>query len=720
MCSRPRIQRASTASLLYGAVLVVLAVLPGAAAAQRVRVGPDTQLQEVDFAFTREQSFSADELRKQLAEPVRGTHIKLRRTFGWLPFVSPVEPAPFDPVELQRDVVRLRQFYERAGFVGTAVRYQVTTPGPNLLAVRFLVTEGEPVQLTKLVVAAPDSTPPEAWLPAELQRPWKEFAADLRSGESKRLGEEESRAAETAVVGWFRDHGYPFVGVRPMRETDPVTRATRLHLEVTCGPRSRIGSIEVVGAQRVDPGVVRKTLPLAPGDWYSERKVTEGQRALVNLNLFHVAVVEVPPQPPDSLIHLRARIEEGKPRLVTGEVGYLSDAGLTLKGEWAHRNYFGGARNLAVSAVAQTGVWAWEADPERILRGTVSLTQPGIIGRHVSLVTSPYLEYRDDYRDLSTRVGFDATLVYLREGWVKSASLQYGISSQQVFEYRNGSGGDLTLFDLVEAALDSLSERNNRSAITLAATLGRQDHPVHPRRLLLFRPSLAVTVPEGINTAQYTRLDLSTSLQQPLHGRVSFWGRAVVGRLYPFGKSVPPTGGEDALERFLELRDYTFTAGGTGDVRGWGSRMLGPKIPDLIVNEDTTLTSLRADRYVPVSGLARITVSGELRLPLPGLSTGWGTHVFLDGGRVWNPDEVYVGKDSYDQERFFFSTGVGIDRDTPVGPVRLSAGWMLNPSMLDVLKPQEFIDDTENGVLGSRPTPWSRRLQVHLAIGAVF
>jgi outer membrane protein assembly factor BamA len=335
-------------------------------------------------------------------------------------------------------------------------------------------------------------------------------------------------------------------------------------------------------------------------------------------------------------------------------------------------------------------------------------------------VTSPYLEYRDDFRDLSTRVGFDATLVYLGTGWVRNASLQYGISSRRIYEYRDGEGGNLSIFDMLQAALDSLGERNNHSAFTLAATLGQQDHPVRPQRLLLFRPSVAVTIPQSINTAQYTRLDLSTSLQRPLHGRVSFWGRAAVGRIYPFGKSIPQAGGQDGLERFLELRDYTFTGGGTGDVRGWESRMLGPKIPDVIVGEGADSTQVRADRYVPVTGFGRVSMSGELRLPFPGLSAPWGTHVFLDGGKVWIPDERYAGPDPYDQERFFFSTGCGFDRDTPVGPVRLSVGWILNPSPLDVLKSQEFIDDLENGTLGSRPTPWTRRMQVHFAIGAGF
>jgi outer membrane protein insertion porin family len=716
---RARSQYQPHAAVLL-ALLAALATVAGPARAQRVQVGPDTQLQWVDFEFTHAQSFTKDELRAQLAEPMRGKHATLRHCFSFLPMVDAVPDALFDPVELQRDVARLRGFYQRAGFLRPDVKYTVLTLQPNRIAVRFLIDEGTPQMLEKLVIAGPDSTPPEQWLPPHLRRAWKDFATELARAESKRFGEKEAKTAEAAVRTWFLDNGYPFVQVRADSTQPQDARARRLQLGVTPGPRARIGAIEVVGTQRVDPAVVRKRLPFAPGDWYSARQFTTGQRDLVNLGLFHLAVVEIPPQAPDSVVSVRVRVEEGNPRLVTGEVGYLSDAGLSLRGEWAHRNYFGGARNLAVAAFAQTGVWAWEDDPERLARGSVSLTQPGAIGRRVSLVTSPYLEYRDDYRDRSSRLGFDATLVYLSEGWLKTASLKYGISSRRVYEYRTGEGGNMDIFDLVQAAFDSLGERNDLSAVTLSATLGRQDHPVRPRRSLLFRPSLEVTTPQGFNTAHYTRIDFSTSVQQPLHGRISFWGRAALGRLFPFGASIPEANGEDALERFLELRDHTFTAGGSGDVRGWGSRMLGPKIPDVIVGDAADSLHLRADRYVPVSGLARITLSSELRFPFPGLESGWGMHAFFDGGKVWDPDGRYAGTDPYDQERFFFSAGGGIDRDTPVGPIRLSAGWMLNPSPLDVLKPQEFIDDLEHGVLGSRPTPWTRRLHVHFAIGAGF
>ena len=57
------------------------------------------------------------------------------------------------------------------------------------------------------------------------------------------------------------------------------------------------------------------------------------------------------------------------------------------------------------------------------------------------------------------------------------------------------------------------------------------------------------------------------------------------------------------------------TAGGTNDVRGWGDRMLGPKVPDVEANIEGADTVLTADRYVPIGALARLSGSVELASP---------------------------------------------------------------------------------------------------------
>lgn len=702
-----------------GALLVACAVVAFPSRAERVHVGPDTQLRLVEFAIVGDRTFSDDELKGQLAQRTLGKHPKWRGAFDFLPFVDALEPAPFDPVELQRDVVRLREFYRHAGFPATDVRYVLRPqPGQDAVNVVFQITEGHALALRAVKVVGPDGRALDAWLPANLLRSWRNCEKDLARERSRRMGEEQLQANARTVRGWFGDHGYPYVVVNFETAVDADQRAGEQILRVEPGSRARVRSIEVTGNQRVKTDAVSRMLPSQPGDWYSATEVADGQRQLMGLNLFHVAKVEVVGQPTDSLVDLRVHVEESKARLIGGEFGYLSDNGLTVRGEWEHRNFRGGARTLTVSAVAQTGVWAWEDDPEKLLRGSVALQQPRFLGPYISLVTTPYVEYRDDYRDRSWKTGFDGTLVYVRDAWLRTLSLKYGISVRRLLEYRSGTGGSYDFFDLVQAALDSLGERTYHSGFTLAATLGSQDHPVRPRRALLFRPSVEVTAPSPWNTAEFTKLDLTVNVQRPLARRTSFTGRLAGGRMYPFGDSRPTGSDVDDLERYLELRDYIFTAGGTGDVRGWDSRMLGPKFPDLY--EDANTGRLLADRYTPIGGLARLAVDAELRTPFPFLPSPWGAHLFVDGGKVWAPGGAYVGEDDFDQERFSWAAGTGIHSDTPVGPVRLSFAYMLNPTALDVLKPQEFLDALAAGTLDQAHTAWNRRLRIHLSIGTGF
>jgi outer membrane protein assembly factor BamA len=173
---------------------------------------------------------------------------------------------------------------------------------------------------------------------------------------------------------------------------------------------------------------------------------------------------------------------------------------------------------------------------------------------------------------------------------------------------------------------------------------------------------------------------------------------------------------------FLQLRDVTFTAGGSGDVRGWDTRLLGPKFPDVRFQPSGDSTIAVADGYVALGGFQRVSFSLELRTPLPWLGPNFGLHAFLDGGRVWTSDQRYRdGGDPLGQEKFFYATGAGLDLTTPVGPIRMSLGYKLNPSIVDL------VDSADLFAAGTSGTPISdlhqhnsHRWQFNLAIGSSF
>ena len=129
-----------------------------------------------------------------------------------------------------------------------------------------------------------------------------------------------------------------------------------------------------------------------------------------------------------------------------------------------------------------------------------------------------------------------------------------------------------------------------------------------------------------------------------------------------------------------------------------------------------------AERYSPIGGLARVQTSAEVQLPLPGFDAKWQTFVFLDGARVWTPDDRFsLDAGELDQDRFYLGTGAGIGYETVVGAVQVALGYKLNPSALDQRNPDEVLQALQEGrPISTVPTDSRRRLQLHFSIGATF
>jgi outer membrane protein assembly factor BamA len=179
---------------------------------------------------------------------------------------------------------------------------------------------------------------------------------------------------------------------------------------------------------------------------------------------------------------------------------------------------------------------------------------------------------------------------------------------------------------------------------------------------------------------------------------------------------VPGTDADKPLA-LARLRDALFTAGGRYDVRGWGEQQLGPKFPDVRLQATEPDTVLVAERYIPLGGLARLSGSVELRLPLFGARPRHSAHVFVDAGRVWSPDQRFRVDETSDTA-LRYSAGTGIELGTPVGPVRVSVGYKLNPSVYDLREPQAVLDALLAGQSPlTVPREQMRRWHLHLAIG---
>lgn len=801
---------------------LLLGLLLGAATAQAqaplTRVNDSTTVRDIDFKFVDSQTFEVDRLKGQIATKEPGFIYKVK---DFLPFVNPA-PIFFEPVVLQQDVVRLRRFYRDNGFLKPQIDYPASqfNLGSNSIRVIFTIREGPPLIIQDVGFFGPDGRYALNQFEGQMREDWIEFRDDNSFKIGDRYTDYELLRIEDAVLTWLQNRGFAFVQVNTETNIDTTYNTVDIRFDVDAGPQGYVSEILVEGNERVGKEVVQRELPFDIGDRFSYRKLIQGQRELFALNLFRVALADVPPacetleeedtafpldslqatsqadsprtmvrvdaqranlggeaetrcQPRDADVTVRYRVREAKLRYLTAQTGYGRELGLTLQGDWTHRNFLGDARRLTVSAVAYTGVLGnpgGNLEPPFLLEGSVTLHQPYLFTTRLSGFVKPFIRFeRDPLLDAVDPVG-PAFMDFLDLN-----RREMGVSTQLVYEllpFRTLSM-EYTFSRVVQAQSDTLdiqptdppsipgedlflTDPYSKSIIRLNGTFGDVDDFLNPRRGFLVRPFMeeaGTLIPESISTIEYFKTGAEVVGYLPFSGRSNIGGRLFAGRIWPRDESraqfVVPY--ED---RFDPIRFYS---GGASDVRGWNLSLLGPRANrttfvfdeetgGIVIDEETGLPQTRNEQYEAVGGLAKVAGNVEVRLPFPGLGSAWRSAVFLDFGQVSarriarNPlveqarrfeDE---GKLSLRPGAFRFGTGAGIRYETPIGYLRLDLAFKLNPERLDLLKPREAFLESISGLSAQEkanlglPEDFSysadprflRRFALHLSIGQAF
>ena len=563
-------------------------------------VGPKTQVRSVEFAFTEKSSLDEDQLRQKIALSGQGGMVGLRRAFGWVPFVPPVGSHPFDPTEMARDVVRLRRYYERSGFPKADVDYRATYEAkPDVVNVTYRIAEGPPLTVDTLTFTGANGA---LTVPDSLGPSWQHFVRTARQW-TARAGEDERRALADSTVRWFRANGYPFASAQTVARVDSAANHADLDVQVDPGQRARVERVEVTGNRTIPEREVVRQLSVRPGDWYDAQALERTRQQLTQMDIVRLASLDVPrDSAKDTSVVVMLRVDESPEHLIKGEAGYISAGGLTSQVTWTDRSWLGGLRTFTVAATAQTGIGALENPAQQLFRLNLTAFQPYVGDRRISAAGGPFVEYRNDLRDRSWAVGFEGSLVWAPAP-LRSISLGYSISRRRVFDY--GLGADLPpeeylpLLNLADpSTVGSLEQDRDQSVLTLEGTYGRLDRIANPRKGYVLRPRIATTLP-GFNTSEYALVDFGATAYVPFTKALGLTLRAGAGRIYPRGKSVEGVGSESPFVSMLSLSDVTFTAGGTRDVRGWGTFLLGPKIPQAQLEQQGDSIVTLADRYTP-------------------------------------------------------------------------------------------------------------------------
>lgn len=659
---------------------------------------------------------------------------------------------------LRQDSVRLTLFYWERGYREAVVDPDTVFEGGRAVVV-FNIDEGLPVRLVSFeIVGADEVLPPNALrnLP-------------LRPGEPFSLIDYD--ATRDTLIGRLMNRGYARAEVLRSADirTDSIREATVLY-EVYPGTLARFGEIEVRGAEKVSPSVIRRMLTIAPGDLYRRNELLRSQRNLFGLDILrHAQITAVLDHEPDSIVPVVVQVNEGDTHRVRVGAGISTAECANAEARWTSRNFFGGARrlelrgNVANVLAEELGAFpCWDTGD-----GTYSK----IAGALSADFVQPWF-----YSPLNT---FNAGLFLERR------------SLPEVF-VRTALGGYVS----ISRRLDS------RSTLTLAYR--PELTKLNAAQDLFFCVSLVACADRDIQVLRephwlapvaltFAR-DESNALFAPTHGYIlrldvehaaritgsdfaysrfaaewsGYWEIAddivLAGRLRPaWARATSEPGAGLGLHP-----QRRFFSGGPASVRGYAQNRLGPKVvtvdasrflalPDSLGGagcsaariNDGTCDAGRLDQVRfpgafeprPTGGAAVFEGSAELRFPLVG--TRLRGAAFLDFGQAWSRVE------DFGSGGLIWTPGFGVRYFTPIGPIRVDLGY--NPGRAESVRviTTEVCEQTESGcvpITGDGPLDPSRlrntstlrlldrailwdpnprdeilrRFQLHLSIGQAF
>jgi outer membrane protein insertion porin family len=637
------------------------------------------------------------------------------------------EKRTFDEQEFKRDVVRLQVLYRRSGYphveTDTIVRRT-----PSDVYITFRIREGEPIRVTALSVTGLDS------LPEQLRR---ETLVDLPLRQGDPFNRYVMQSTADTITRRLKDRGRATARVFTGFETNKDLETATVTYDVVPGRHATIGSVSVVGTNRIEPQLVRNLLVSRPGRTFSQDELYQSQRNLYASDLFRYAAVNIDStsfQPTADLVPLAVQVSEARRRRIRGGIGYGTDDCFRGSLGWTTRNFLGsGGRILDLtSRISKVGVgrpFDWGLDHSicgNSSEDTVgsakvnfnlgaSIRRPAFLSPNNTIAVSVFTERRSEFK------------VYLRQETGTSVTLRRETPKRRIplsLGYTLSYGHTEATPESFCASFNActpdlvalLSQNRVLATLTGTATVPQVNNALDPSRGSVASLELAWSSRflGSSSFEQFVRTVGDYSWYRPVGRDVVLSWRLRGGIIFAptvdvatqSGNFVPP--------------EQRFYAGGPNDVRGFERNELGAVVyvvakgeVDTAASENRPIDPTRVT--VAATGGNTLAVGNlELRVPSPVFSSRLRLAAFVDAGGVWergsgNPAVIRV------------TPGAGVRLTTPLGPARLDVAY--NPYKLQA--GPLFQVDTLGGLT---PVPGqesyvkarSSKFTFHVAVGQAF
>lgn len=414
------------------------------------------------------------------------------------------------------------------------------------------------------------------------------------------------------------DEGYAYAEVAPLTKPNDADQTVDITYQVSKGYQVYFNRISISGNTKTRDKVIRRQLAVSEGDLYSSSNLKKSYQDLNRLRYFEEIDFQTEKGAKENLTDLNIRVKEKPTGLFSIGAGYSALDGALLSATISQQNLFGRGQTLSLRAYLG----------ERTAQYEISFIEPWLfdIPLWSKFDIWNYSRQYDTYNLSST--GGGVTLGYPIWEYI-TGYLGYRLSSDDVKDIQ----ATASTYIKKQAGLTTTS------ALTASLVRDTTNDTMFPSKGS--KNSASVTYAGGflMGDASYTRVGVASSWFFPLPFETVFgiYGRA--GYLTSNSDREVPV-----FERFI--------LGGMTTLRGL--RDVGPRDP---ATGDV------------LGGLTMMTFSGEFIFPLIA-NAGLKGVIFYDTGNSWESG-YYFG----DLRQ---TAGVGVRWYSPIGPLRLEYGFVLD------------------------------------------
>jgi len=519
-----------------------------------------------------------------------------------------------DKKRLESDAQKITVFYQNQGYL----RAKVGEPTVRYEAGYGLIITIEIIEGAQYFVNNVNVT-------GDLIRPAEELLGKLEMTKEKPFSRETVRKDVLTLREVYSDEGYAYAEVVPVTKEDDRNHTVDITYQATKSNKVRFERINIAGNTTTRDNVIRRELKVYEGEYFSGQGLRDSIRNLRRLDFFEDVEIQNKKGSADDLMELNLNVKERPTGTFSIGAGYSGYEGVMGTMEVSQKNFLGTGRLL----LAQMRISSISAYYD------IRFTDPRIADTNLSGGVDlfkwdyEYDEYDRDSFGGAVRfrfpIGFDEEFTRGFFKYLYDDSTISDVRPDAALEIRDMEGDWLT------------------SSVTIGLDRDTKDRPWNTRSGSFNMISFEYAGDPLGGDVAFNRYEITTQWFFPWRWDTAF----MVGGRWGYVQERE----DGKLPVYQKYR-----IGGIRTVRGYDYESISPEDP------------VTGDK---IGGEKMMVYNFEFRFPLLQEQGILGV-VFFDAGNVFTKEESWTFTD------IRMSIGAGVRWYSPLGPIRLEYGYILN------------------------------------------